>query len=105
MPQVPCRTGEDIAAVGGDEEHPLARTDHLHALHRQAAHAVDAAQHLLQLRRSLDRGRHEGRSNADQEYGPQDTPGRDQDRVFGISGGAPPFDRLWPNDTDLKWFG
>ena len=47
MPQVPGRSGEDVAAVVGDEKHPLPGTDHLHAGYRQALHPADAAQQFL----------------------------------------------------------
>ena len=68
VPQVPGGTGEDVAAVGGDEEHPLPRLDHLHPRHGEALHAADAAQQLADaagLRGARSRGvglRREGRS-------------------------------------------
>ena len=52
-------TGEDVAAVGGDEEHPLPRLDHLHPGHGEALHAADAPQQLADaagLRGARSRG-------------------------------------------------
>ena len=53
MPQVPGRSGEDVAAVVGDEEHPLPGIDHLHTGDRQALHPADAAQQLLDTTEGL----------------------------------------------------